>query len=305
VLDENLREVPPGVFGELCIGGANVGRGYLRRPAATAAAFVPDPFGRPGERIYRTGDLARWRADGTLEFAGRGDNQVKLRGYRVELGEIETHLARHHEVADAAVAMDESQYSGGRLVAHVVLARAAADSDPDAQTARLIKHLRGLLPGYMVPAAFVFHDALPKTPSGKVDRRALPAPGPQAASTACFLAPRTPVEEQIARSAAELLGVQRVGVHDDFFELGGHSLTAAQLVTALSVSFGVEIAVQDMFVNPTVEHLAALVEAELRRQRHLRDEDERLRSLVADMPDEAVEALVRQLLTESAAQKSR
>jgi acyl carrier protein len=138
---------------------------------------------------------------------------------------------------------------------------------------------------------------LPKNPSGKVDRRTLPAPGPQSASTAGFLAPRTPVEEQIARSAAEMLGVQRVGVRDDFFELGGHSLTAAQLVTALCVSFGIELAVQDMFVDPTVEHLAELVEAELRREAHLGDEDERMRSLVADMPDESVDALVRQLLT--------
>jgi acyl carrier protein len=210
---------------------------------------------------------SRWQADGTLEFAGRGDHQVKLRGYRVELGEIETHLDGHPDVADAAVTLDETPRSGGRLVAH------------------------------MVPAAFVFHDSLPKNPSGKVDRRTLPARGSQSASTAGFLAPRTPVEEQIARSAAEMLGVQRVGVRDDFFELGGHSLTAAQLVTALCVSFGIELAVQDMFVDPTVEHLAALVEAELRREAHLGDEDERMRSLVADMPDESVDALVRQLLT--------
>lgn len=232
-----------------------------------------------------------------LEQFQPGDHQVKLRGYRVELGEIETHLDGHPDVADAAVTLDETPRSGGRLVAHVVLAASAAGGEPDACRARLVAHLRGLLPGYMVPAAFVFHDSLPKNPSGKVDRRTLPAPGPQSASTAGFLAPRTPVEEQIARSAAEMLGVQRVGVRDDFFELGGHSLTAAQLVTALCVSFGIELAVQDMFVDPTVEHLAALVEAELRREAHLGDEDERMRSLVADMPDESVDALVRQLLT--------
>ncbi|HEX8191249.1 MAG TPA: amino acid adenylation domain-containing protein, partial [Pyrinomonadaceae bacterium] len=265
VLDENLQLVPAGVAGELHVGGAGLARGYLNRPALTAERFVPHPFStRPGERLYRTGDLARHLPDGELEFLGRMDHQVKVRGFRIELGEIEAVLAEHEGIREAAVVAREE---GGdrRLVAYVV----AAPGD-EADAAGLRAHLRGRLPEYMVPSAFVRLEELPLTPNGKLDRRALPPPGealllPSAAPD--FVAARTATEEIISGIFAHLLRLPSVSVADNFFELGGHSLLATQVVSWIRDSLGVEIALRRLFESPTVAGLAEAVEGERRERR--------------------------------------
>ncbi|HST59869.1 MAG TPA: amino acid adenylation domain-containing protein, partial [Longimicrobium sp.] len=249
VLDAALKPVPVGVPGELYIGGRGVTRGYLGRPSLTADRYVPDHIGGiPGARLYRTGDKIRWNADGTLQYMGRLDEQVKIRGHRVELGEIEAVL-RRAGVPDCVVVAREDA-GDKRLVAYVV-----GDADPDALRAAL----RRSLPDYMVPAAFVSLDALPLTPNGKLDRRALPAPQWTGAADA-YVAPRTPVEEVLARILAELLDVPRVGIHDDFFELGGHSLLGTRVVSRIRGVLGVELPLRALFEAPTVAGLAARVE---------------------------------------------
>ncbi|HST58045.1 MAG TPA: amino acid adenylation domain-containing protein, partial [Longimicrobium sp.] len=248
VLDRAGEPVPAGVPGELYLGGAPLARGYLDRPALTAARFVPDPFSAtPGARLYRTGDRVRWTADGALAYLGRLDEQVKIRGYRVELGEIEAVL-RQAGAADVAVVAREDA-GQKRLVAYVV-----GDADPDALRAAV----RRSLPDYMVPATFVGMDVLPLTPNGKLDRRALPAPDWTAA--AAYVAPRTPVEEVLAGILAELLRVDRVGAHDGFFELGGHSLLATRVVSRVRAVLGVELPLRAFFEGPTVAALAARVD---------------------------------------------
>ncbi|HYH82011.1 MAG TPA: amino acid adenylation domain-containing protein [Longimicrobium sp.] len=250
VLDAWLRPVPIGVPGELCAGGDGVARGYLNRPAQTAARFVPDPFGPgPGARMYRTGDRVRWRADGTVEYLGRMDEQVKVRGFRVEPGEVETVLRRHPGVADCVVVAHADEEGGRRLVAYV-----AGGADADALRA----HLGRSLPGYMVPGAFVALDHLPLTPNGKVDRRALPEPV-HAAAEARYLAPRTPVEATLAAICAEVLRLDRVGVDESFFALGGHSLLATRVISRVRAAFGVELPVRALFEDPTVAALARLL----------------------------------------------
>ncbi|HSK75058.1 MAG TPA: amino acid adenylation domain-containing protein, partial [Thermoanaerobaculia bacterium] len=248
LLDPALEPVPLGVPGELWIGGANVGRGYLDRPALTAERFGPDPFGAPGARLYRTGDLARLRADGEIEYLGRTDFQVKVRGFRIELGEIESSLARHPEVREAAVVVRDD--SGGQLVAYVVPRGVA----PGAEELR--SFLSERLPGYMVPAFFVSLAALPLSPNGKLDRRALPAPE-RAAATGIFTAPRTPAEKALAGIWGELLKVERVGLSDNFFDLGGDSIKAVRLVSRVNERLGADLRVQDIFKHQTV---SALVE---------------------------------------------
>ncbi|WP_189151941.1 non-ribosomal peptide synthetase, partial [Streptomyces lacrimifluminis] len=253
LLDEDGRLVPLGVPGEICVGGAGVARGYLNQPRLTAQRFVPDPFGPPGARLYRSGDLARRSADGGLEFLGRVDDQVKIRGFRIELGEIETALAAHPEVRDAVVLAREDTPGDKRLVAYVTPADGAAP-DPGA----LRSHLRGRLPEYMVPAAFVALDALPLTTNGKLDKRALPASGQDALGSAGHVAPRTVVEERIAAVWADVLGLERVGVEDGFFDLGGHSIRAVALVGRLR-AIGYDLAVRDVFEYRTVARIAELV----------------------------------------------
>ncbi|WP_437576665.1 amino acid adenylation domain-containing protein [Sorangium sp. So ce887] len=249
---------PVGVTGEICVTGIGVGRGYLNDPARTAEAFVPDPFGDvPGARMYRTGDLGRRLADGTLEFSGRRDHQVKIRGFRIELGEIEARLAQHPEVREAVVAVREERSSGKRLVAYVV-GEGSAPPAPE----RLRDFLKETLPDYMVPPVFVALSALPLTPNGKVDRKALPAPEAPAADPggAAAGAPTTPTEEALAAIWAEVLGLERVGVHTGFFELGGHSLLATQVVSRVRKALGVELPLRSLFDHPTVAELAGDVD---------------------------------------------
>jgi len=250
VLDAGLRPVPVGTPGELYIGGVQVARGYLDRPGLTAERFVPDPFSAEGgARLYRTGDRARWRADGAIEFLGRLDFQVKVRGFRIELGEIEGALRQAPGVGDCAVVAREDVPGDRRLVAYVV---------GEAEAEALRAHLRRSLPEHMVPAAFVCLDALPHTSNGKLDRRALPAPE-YAAGADRYVAPRTPEEEMLAGIWAELLHVERVGVHDSFFELGGHSLLVTRVVSRVRQVFGVEVPLRALFEGPTVAELARVV----------------------------------------------
>ncbi len=253
VLDAALEPVPVGVPGELCVGGPATARGYLGRPGLTAERFVPDPFGRdPGARMYRSGDRVRWRRDGTLEFMGRADRQVKVRGFRVETGEVEAALARHPAVREAAVVARDDAAGVKRLVAYVVPAGAL---DPE----EVREHVRAALPEYMVPGALVVLDALPLTRNGKLDGRALPAPAWEGEGR--FVAPRTPDEEILAGIWAEVLGVERVGARDDFFALGGHSLAATRVLSRVAKALGAEVPLRALFEAPTLGGFAARVAA--------------------------------------------
>ncbi|MGW7688464.1 amino acid adenylation domain-containing protein [Streptomyces asiaticus] len=252
VLDRHGRPVPAGVPGELCIGGRGLARGYLNRPELTAERFTDDPF-VPGARIYRTGDLARHRADGALEFLGRLDHQVKLRGQRLELGEIEAVLTRHTTVHEAVVVAREHALGDVRLAAYVTAAGAAAPEAGD-----LAAHVREQLPEYMVPASFTVLDALPLTPSGKTDRKALPEPRTDRAGLGTrFVAPQDGLEHALAELWRDLLGVERVGRRDNFFDLGGHSLLMAEFRTRLAAALGHELTMVELFQHPTIESLAA------------------------------------------------
>jgi amino acid adenylation domain-containing protein/non-ribosomal peptide synthase protein (TIGR01720 family) len=255
VLDARLRSVPPGVVGELFVAGEGVARGYLGRPGATAASFLADPYGPAGERMYRTGDLARRRPDGTVEFAGRADHQVKVRGFRIEPGEVESVLTAHPGVADAAVVAREDRPGVKRLVAYVV-----AGGDPAADGAQLRTHVAAALPDYMVPSAVVLLDALPLSRNGKLDRAALPAPG-TGPDRAPYIAPRDEAERRTARILAEVLGVERVGAGDDFFVLGGDSILSIRLTSRLREAFGAEVSPRLVFSHSTVAALATALTA--------------------------------------------
>jgi amino acid adenylation domain-containing protein len=255
LLDPRCAPVPSGTAGEIYIGGPGVARGYLNRPALTAARFVPDPFGAPGDRMYRTGDLARQRPDGDLEFLGRADEQVKVRGYRVELGEVEAALAHHPGVRQVAVTA-AGREGDRRILAYVV---PGPDAAPPGE---LRADLGRSLPDYMVPAAITYLEALPLTPNGKVDRRtlsarpaAVPANGP-----AVGREPRTPRESRLCALYAEVLEVPRVGIDDSFFELGGNSLLALRLVGRLRTELGVELPVRRLFTAPTPAGLLAALD---------------------------------------------
>ncbi len=251
VLDAAGEPVPVGVAGELHVGGAGVARGYLKRPELTAERFVEDRFG--GGRMYRTGDLARWLPNGTLEFLGRNDHQVKVRGYRIELGEIESRLAEYPGVREAAVLAREDAPGEKRLVAYLV-----APEPLDVEALRA--HLAERVPEYMVPAAFVRLDAMPLTPNGKTDRRALPAPDEGAHAAHAYEAPAPGVETAVAEIWADLLGVERVGRLDHFFDMGGHSLLAVQVVSRVWQELDVEAEPGDLFLRPVLADFAAGLE---------------------------------------------
>jgi amino acid adenylation domain-containing protein len=274
VADRRLQLVPKGVAGELLIGGAGLARGYLGRPDQTAAAFVPDPWGsEPGARLYRSGDRVRFRPEGpegALEFLGRVDQQLKIRGFRVEPGEVENALTAHPDVR-AAVAGARPDASGApRLVAWVVL---GAGTSPNISDLR--RWLAGRLPEPMIPSAFVLLEELPQTPSGKIDRRALPEPESERPRLEReYVAPEGPVEEALAEIWAEVLGLDRVGVSDDFFELGGHSLLATQVVTRIREQLQVDIPLIALFQMPTLEQLAVVVEEAILDRIESLEEDE-------------------------------
>ncbi|HVR99853.1 MAG TPA: amino acid adenylation domain-containing protein, partial [Thermoanaerobaculia bacterium] len=255
LLDREGEPVPLGTLGELFLGGGLLARGYLGRPDLTAERFVPHPFAaEPGARLYRTGDLARALAGGELEFAGRADRQIKVRGYRIEVEEIESRLLRHPEMEAAVVVVREDQPGEKRIVAYVVLRGSVSP-------AALRAFVREALPDYMTPGAYVALPALPLTPNGKLDRRALPPPEPVAVEEAAegYAAPSDPIEELLAAIWAEVLGLARVSVHDDFFALGGHSLLATQVVSRIRAALGAEVALRQLFESPTVAELARAV----------------------------------------------
>ncbi|MFD9857885.1 non-ribosomal peptide synthase/polyketide synthase [Streptomyces alboflavus] len=275
VLDQALRPVPSGVTGELYVAGPGLARGYLNQPGLTAQRFLADPFGGPGERMYRTGDLAVWAADGQLRFAGRADDQVKLRGFRIEPGEIESALRAAPQVRDAAVvvrtpphrhdpagqadqeasAWPEGTAGHDRLIAYVVPATADPENLP---VGELRDHLAGRLPAHMVPSVFVPLERLPLTPNGKTDRRALPEPGPAHTGTASHTPPRTDTERHVARIWGDVLGVDGIGAHDNFFHLGGDSILSMQVVSRLRRE-GLHLATRDLFTHQTVAELATVV----------------------------------------------
>ncbi|CAN7202807.1 non-ribosomal peptide synthase/polyketide synthase [Bradyrhizobium sp. LjRoot220] len=258
ILDGSLNIIPAGVAGELYLGGFGLARGYHGKAAMTAERFVPDPFAAaPGARLYRTGDLARWHADGTIEYLGRSDDQVKINGFRIELGEIQTSLLRHEEIAQAAV-VALAGAAGSQLVAYVApkAAKASSGASAEALVDRLTDFLRQTLPAYMVPARIMVLDRLPVLSSGKIDRRALPAPDTAART---FVAPQGAAETAMARLWADILKLPQVGVTDNFFELGGNSILSLKVVARLrqDKSFGIEIKLRDLLQKPTIRALLA------------------------------------------------
>ncbi len=271
ILDKRLQPVPPGIAGEVFIGGIAVGRGYHRRPALTAERFLPDPFSpHPGARMYRTGDLARYLPDGSIEFLGRVDFQVKVRGFRIELEEIEAHLLDHPHIQQAAVVAHATAAGETRLVGYVVPHKGKTIDPPQVR-----QFLKERLPDYMVPPLILVLEALPLTPSGKVDRKALPAAESLQKERPKFVAPTSGVEQQVAELWKEILQVDAVGVNDNFFDLGGHSLNVIQLQTRVKEVFHRDIAVVDLFKYPTVSAFAkflsdghdSVVKSEEARQR--------------------------------------
>jgi len=276
ILDENLERVADGVSGELFIGGKGVGRGYLNHPELTAEKFLPNPFdSRPDARMYRTGDLVRFLPDGQIEFLGRVDDQIKIRGHRIEPNEITSVLAEHPAIQQSVVVAREHQDGEKSLVGYFVPTPGVRVRASDLKFA-----LRKRLPDYMVPAAFVQLDSLPLTPSGKVDRTALPP-----VTSTNFLAdntdvaPRTPLEERVAGILAHLLGLENVGAEDNFFMLGGHSLLGTQVIIRLRDTFGIELSLRTIFEAPTVAELAARVETSLIARLEAMSEEEAQRIL--------------------------
>ena len=278
ILDDHLQPVPVGVSGQLCIGGDGLARGYINRAGLTAQSFLPDPYSKdPGARLYRTGDLARYLPDGNIEFLGRLDHQVKIRGFRIEPGEIEAVLSQHPAVRETVVVAREeidnpksaiqNSNSDKWLVAYVVSSRdAAATSD------ELRAFLKEKLPDYMVPSRFVFLDAMPLTSNGKLDRKALPeSDSGNCELVASFVAPRTVVEELIAEIWAEVLKLDKFGMHDNFFDRGGHSLKATQVISRVRETFRIDLPVRVLFEAPTVAELASRVEQHFTDPRELEE----------------------------------
>ncbi|HEY54467.1 MAG TPA: AMP-binding protein, partial [Caldilineae bacterium] len=266
LLDRYGQPVPVGAPGEMYIGGVGVARGYLNRPAVTAEKFVPDPFGdTPGARLYRTGDLARRLPDGSIEFMGRIDHQVKVRGFRIELGEIDTQLKRHPEVRDAVTLAREDRSDNVRLVAYVLPA-----NEREPTPGELRAFIQRDLPEYMTPAIFMVLDAFPLTPSGKVDRNALPAPTSERPELATpYVMPSNPLQRTLVEIWQDVLDIEKVGVNDNFFDLGGHSLLLARVHSRIQDVVGKELSMVELFRFPTVGALAE----------HLDDENGKNQSL--------------------------
>jgi amino acid adenylation domain-containing protein len=287
VLDGRGQPVPVGVVGELHLGGVGLARGYMARPELTAERFIPNAFSaEAGARLYRTGDLARYLADGNIEFLGRLDHQVKVRGLRIELGEIETVLSRHPEISESIVLVQQDKQGEKRLVAYVVSEHKPANS-------ALRSYLREKLPEYMVPQAFVSVPALPLNANGKVDRRALQAVKFEVGDGTPHVPPRNEVERVITDIWQKVLGVERIGIHDNFFDLGGHSLLAIQIHREIKAALQSELSVMEMFRYPTVDSLATFftqkvgpvtygqVHDRVRKQLEAIDRQKQLRSRVA------------------------
>ncbi len=278
LLNHWLQPVPIGVPGEICVSGIQVGRGYLGRPDLTAEKFIPDPFDQTGKRLYRSGDLGRYRQDGTIEFLGRIDHQVKIRGVRIEPGEIEAQILAFPKVEHAFVMLREDGTTGKRLVAYLVSNKSEITKDVEL-IAGLRNHLSVLLPAVMVPSAFVLLDALPFSSNGKIDRKELPEPDMAEQSDKAYVAPRNPAEETLVEIWKEVLDIDQIGINDNFFELGGHSLLAVQVLSRIRKSFGIEVPLRQLFEASTIESLALKVEEVLIEQ-------------VESMTDEEAEALL-------------
>lgn len=290
LLDSRLQPVPPGVAGELYIGGGGVARGYLNHPELTAERFIPDPFsGERGGRLYRTGDLARYLADGDLEFLGRKDFQVKLRGYRIELTEIESTLAEHMSVQQAAVVIREDPQRNSQLVAYIV-----RRPGMDVTASEVRDHLKSRLPEYMLPVGFVTLDSLPLTPAGKIDRKALELYGSVKPHTSSeYRAPQTALEKVLAGIFSDVLGAARVGAFDNFFELGGHSLLGTQVVSRIREIFQIELPLRRIFEEPTVSGLAQVLLRDPAEQTRIQRMAELLMQF-SSISEEQAEKLLRQ-----------
>ncbi|MGZ4954748.1 MAG: amino acid adenylation domain-containing protein, partial [Methylobacter sp.] len=251
ILDRQLKPVPVGIPGELHIGGTGLARGYLNRAELSAEKFIPNPFCASGGRLYKTGDLSRFRADGNIEYLGRIDHQVKIRGFRIELGEIEARLQEHAGIKEAAVLAREDLPGDKRLVAYIVAAK------PDVNTEQLRAYLAEQLPQYMVPGAFVYLDAMPLSPNGKLDRKALPAPDRQAQRQTAYVAPGNDTEQALAAIWADVLGLEPVGIEDNFFALGGDSIRTLQVIN-LAKERGIDISLEQLYRHGTIRGLATL-----------------------------------------------
>lgn len=288
ILDKHQQPVPPGVAGELYLGGDGLARGYLNRPGLTAGHFIPNPFSRqPGQRMYRTGDLARYCPDGNIEFRDRRDNQVKVRGYRIELGEIEAILEQHPHITQAAVTVwDGGNTDTKQLIAYV--------TGPQRMPTNAIRYfLKGKLPEYMLPAHFILLDTFPFTPNGKIDRQSLPLPDRKRPNLTGYVAPRTSTEETIANIWSDVLNLDEVGIYDNFFKLGGHSLLATQVISRIQQSFSIELPIRTLFENTTVAEVTEVVVTELLNQ----VEDEDLEEAI-DLVEQLSEAEIDQLTNE-------
>jgi acyl-coenzyme A synthetase/AMP-(fatty) acid ligase/acyl carrier protein len=296
VLDRHCQLVPLGVAGELYIGGDGMAREYLSRPELTAEKFVPHPYStEPGARLYRTGDLVRISSDGNIDFLKRMDHQVKVRGFRVELGEIEAALDQYWAITESVV-IDNNDFAGGtKLIAYIV-----PEEGVEPTTAELHSFLKDKIPSYMLPSVFVTLTEIPLTPNGKVNRRALPVPDLSEDDTSAnFVAPRTPLEETLAEIWRTTLGVTQVGVESNFFDLGGHSLLATRVVSQIRERFGIELPLRVMFESPTIAGLAQHIDTEQSKDTQLG----RILSMlenVENISEEEVTALLAQAESQAA-----
>lgn len=289
ILDEELQLVPPGSVGQLYIGGDGLARGYLKRPALTTERFIKNPFSKaPDERLYQTGDLARILPDGTFECLGRIDSQVKIRGYRIELGEVDAAFGEHGEVTETVTVVREDNHGEKMLVAYYV----SGTKDP-LPVADVKTFLRTRLPEYMIPLHFVKMDAMPQTPNGKVDRKALPAPdGPRPELGTVFEPPRTPIEQTIASVWADVLDLDKVGIHDNFFDLGGHSLQATRVMARLREPLQFDVPLRLFFEKPTIAELALAI-TELQVAQESDDDILQMIEELGDLTDEEVASLLK------------